>query len=223
MKYAYKVLHIEGVSEERDNAVNGIKHVMGLTEELPCLTIDFMTPENRHRYLREHPEFFTTKAFKLGELGVWASNIEAWKAFLDSDYDALLIFEDDTALHPNFVNAMNDYLAELPADWDVFSPYIHWWQEQNLYLPEYKVSENICVAYQNWSLAAYFISREGAKKALNSIRNGIYTPIDLHLFKGIYDFHAYTLEPKSQKYCDLWYFDSTIQNVPELLSVSEGE
>lgn len=222
MKIAYKVFHIDGTSPERDNAVQLIKETMGLTPELPCLTINFMNSNTRKEFLDSNPNFKTTRAFKIGELGIWASNIEAWMAFLNSDYDALLLFEDDVKLDPEFVGAMDKYLAELPADWDVFSPYIHWWQEANLYKPEYKVSENICFAYQNWSLAAYFISKAGVLKALKSIENGIYTPIDLHLFKCIFDFHAYTLEPKAKKYSDLWYFNSTIQNVPELMSVSAG-
>jgi GR25 family glycosyltransferase involved in LPS biosynthesis len=222
MKYAYKVLHIEGVSQERDAAVNGIKQIMAGIEELPCLTIDFVTPEYRHRFLDQNPDFKTTKPFKIGELGVWASNIEAWKAFLDSDYDALLLFEDDVNLDPDFVKGMEAYLNKLPHEWDLFSPYIHWWQEGNLYKEEYSVNDEICIAYQNWSLAAYFISKEGARKALASISGGIYTAIDLHLFKGIYDFNAYTTQPKAKKYTDLYYFESTIQNNPKLMSVSAG-
>lgn len=220
MRYAYKVFHIDGISHERDLAVSKIDEVMEGIDKLPCLTIDFNTYEYRKRFLDQNPDFKTTKPFKLGEIGIWASNMEAWKAFLQSDYDALLLFEDDVQLDPDFIQGMDNYLKQLPPDWDMFSPYIHWWQESNLYKEEYTVNKDICVAYQNWSLAAYFISRKGAVKALDSVRNGIYTAIDLHLFKGIYDFNVYTTQPQARKYSDLHYFESTIQNNPKLMSVT---
>ena len=39
---------------------------------------------------------------KTGVVGVWASNFLAWKNLLESDYDAVIIFEDDAEMKDNF-------------------------------------------------------------------------------------------------------------------------
>ena len=41
-----------------------------------------------------------------GKLGVYASHLAVWEAFLASDYDIALILEDDVVFHDDFPEAL---------------------------------------------------------------------------------------------------------------------
>jgi GR25 family glycosyltransferase involved in LPS biosynthesis len=213
MKYKYKVFHIEGISSDRDMAANNIKQTLSSIEELNVSTVNYSNENEVKEFVKKFPNFKPNRKFKIGELGVWASNYQAWNEFLNSDYDALLLFEDDIKINDNFLEGMNEYLKRLPKNWDFFSPYVHWWQAENIYNSNRDDIEDpdICRSYQSWSLACYFISKNGVRKALKDLNNGFEDPVDWHIFKNKELFDVYTLKPNSNKYCDLLYLNTTIQ------------
>ena len=213
MRYQYKAFHIDGISLDRDLAVKDIKQSLSNIEELNVSTVNYSNENEIKEFVNKFSEFKPNRNFKVGELGVWASNYQAWNEFLKSDYDALLLFEDDIKIDDNFLDGMNEYLNRLPSGWDFFSPYVHWWQSENIY-NSYRDDigdEDLCRSYQSWSLACYFISKNGIKKALEDLKNGFEDPVDWYIFKNKELFNIYTLKPGSNKYCDLLYLNTTIQ------------
>ena len=57
--------------------------------------------------------------FSLGEVGVACSHREIWKKVIENDYDKVIIFEDDIAPGEDFKKRLNEYLNDLPDDWDI--------------------------------------------------------------------------------------------------------
>lgn len=211
--YQYKVFHLDGIDLDRDAAVNNIKSILANIPELNVSTVNYKNELEVIKFHKKFPKFKANRDFKIGELGIWASNYQAWSEFLDSEYDALLIFEDDIKIDSDFIEGMNKYLNKLPEDWDFFSPYVHWWQSENLYnssINDYGDDE-ICKAYQSWSLACYFVSKNGVKKILQSLENGFIDPVDSYIFKNKKLFNTYTLKPGANKFCNLLYLKTTIQ------------
>jgi GR25 family glycosyltransferase involved in LPS biosynthesis len=205
---------MNGVSTERDIATHNIKEILSDLPELDSRTINYFDVKESEGFVKKYPNFITKKLFKLGEIGVWASNYEAWDTFVKSDYDYLILFEDDAKIDPDFIEGITDYIKELPEGWDFFSPYVHWWQQNNNYNPgvhDYG-HKDICKAYQVWSLACYVVSKSGAIKAIEEANKGIIDPVDWFIFQDVQRFNTYTLKPKVKQYCDINYFETTIQN-----------
>jgi GR25 family glycosyltransferase involved in LPS biosynthesis/predicted O-methyltransferase YrrM len=211
--YQYKIFHLDGISTDRDLATSSLKSRLADVPELNVSTINYSDEYEIKKFISKFPKFKPNRNFKVGELGIWASNYQAWSEFLDSKYDCLLLFEDDIKIDDNFLQGMDDYLNRLPNNWDFFSPYVHWWQSQNIY-NSYRDNigdTDICSSYQSWSLACYFISKNGVKKALEDLNNGFNDPVDWYIYKNKELFNIYTLKPGSNKYCDLLYLNTTIQ------------
>lgn len=143
--------------------------------------------------------------WKYGELGVWASNWLAWKNFLKTDADYLILAEDDVVLVDNCKQLLDMYMKQLPEGWDQF----HLWVpkgDRSLYDPnKHGVgSMYVAKAYQNWSNTAYMLSRSGAQKLLDDVKKrGIKLPLDWLWFKesAEFDFGCYTLTPQSTHLC----------------------
>jgi GR25 family glycosyltransferase involved in LPS biosynthesis len=139
-----------------------------------------------------------------GVVGVWASNYMAWKAFLESDYDTLIIFEDDIALSKNFRAIAEIYLAELMPVWDFFSFFV---PNDSLFAYNPQIhdmgDENTCRSYQQWSCAGYAVSRKGAERAIQDVESqGITAPVDWYIFnfrmkqeETQAQFSTYTVKP----------------------------
>lgn len=213
MKYAYKIFHINEVSEARDTAVSNIKSILKDIPELQSTTINYSDENEVSFFKTKFAEFNPRREFKIGELGIWASNYYAWNEFLNSEYDVLLLFEDDIKIDDNFILGIDSYINRLPDSWDFFMPFVHWWQANNIYNKDRDDfgDQDICKAYQSWSLAAYVVSKNGAKKILDSLLNGFDDPVDWYIFKNKSLFNTYTLKPEANKFCDLLYLQTTIQ------------
>lgn len=151
--------------------------------------------------------------WKPGELGIWASNYMAWKNFLKTDYDFLILMEDDIVLDSNFNDKLNKYIKELPKNWDVFTVYIP--EDGNIRYDKKKNdlligSDNICKVYQSWSCLCYVVSRSGAKNILKLIKNRVKSPLDHYLFyhKSL---QVYTIRKEKGNICSLFETKSTVQ------------
>jgi GR25 family glycosyltransferase involved in LPS biosynthesis len=188
-------------------------------DEFPTPTIIIKNQDDVKNFyqnanIKIYPMGHFNTGWKPGELGIWASNYTAWKNFLKSDYDYIILMEDDIVLGNDFNNKLIRYIDELPEDWDIFTAYIpsfgnerYGKNRKSLYVDK----ENICRVYQSWSCLCYVISKQGAKKLLKEVQSTVRSPIDHYLFyhKGI---NAYTIKLEKGNICDIYTTSSTVQN-----------
>jgi hypothetical protein len=218
----YKVLHLtEEKNQSRVKCAEKIRATLNLDElESPTILIDgidslkkflseyplFNVDPNGYdpMHSRNSPEYDKEKATPVGwiyqELGIWASNYLAYKDFLNSDYEYLMLFEDDVVINANFLELVDSYMRELPEDWDVFYPYS---PEPPLFYGEV-ISDHLCRPYTTWSNAAYMVSKKGVKKLIDSVETeAIYMPIDWHILKQQDKYSIFTIQVGFDKGCYL--------------------
>ena len=187
-------------------------------DQLETPTFIMKSPEDvKSFYSKEKMKIYPLGHFKTGwkpgELGIWASNYTAWKNFLKTDYDYVILMEDDIVLTDNFNSKLVSYLDELPDNWDIFTAYIptfgniRYEKRKNELLIG---KENVCKVYQSWSCLCYVVSRSGAERLMKESRQIIKSPIDHYLFyhRGL---NAYTLKMEKENICSLYETESTVQ------------
>jgi GR25 family glycosyltransferase involved in LPS biosynthesis len=165
--------------------------------------------------IKIYPKGHEDGGWKPGELGIWASNYTAWNNFVDSKYDHLMLMEDDIQISKNFNQMIYKYIDELPEDWDVFTVYIP--ETGNI---RYKKNakdlmigkENICKVYQSWSCLCYIVSKSGAKKIIEDVKNPVSRPIDHYLYYHN-SLNVYTIKMDRPNICNIYKTRSTVQNV----------
>lgn len=225
MNLGFTVFHIEGINKGRDYCYRDLTGFLSkYVDFVPTPTVMLSNNQEVKEFLDATPEFSINYAtdywvpgnnfpHKAGVVGVWASNYLAWKALLDSDKDALLIFEDDVILGANFPAILGKYMAELPPDWDIFSFFVP--EDTHVrYNDSHKIEGRsyVCRNYQDWSCAGYMISRSGAQKAMDDIAaNGVSAPVDWYVFDFEYPghttnvFNGYCLKPTA--YVPMQFFE----------------
>lgn len=163
--------------------------------------------------IKIHPLGHFGTGWKPGELGIWASNYTAWKNFLKTDYEYIILMEDDIVLSSNFNEKLKEYITELPNNWDVFTVYIpetgnvRYEKRKHEFLID---KENICKVYQSWSCLCYVVSKNGAKKLLKEVQRGVKSPLDHFLFYNR-RLNVYAIKPESGNICHLYDTKSTVQ------------
>lgn len=205
MKLAYQLFHIDGIQWSRDECARAIRSSL----ELPEL--------GSPTYTSTDPcDLAFSKEFKPGEVGLWNSTYEALRKFVDySDFDALLILEDDVILHPGFLAGALGYLDRLPMHWDFFYQYVHPWQGANNFNMSYAIGDTqICRSYQVWSNACFWVSKKGATRLLEAVAEPIDEAVDWYILKRgmTREWDVYTLKPGVNMFCNIGGFDTTIQN-----------
>jgi GR25 family glycosyltransferase involved in LPS biosynthesis len=216
MSVSFEVFHLDSVGGIRATLNEAIKNYMKDIPELKSGTINFMDGEEYYsEFLSSNKDFKPTVEMKIGWLGVWASNFNAWKALLDSDYESVILFEDDANPEQRIAERSVELIKRLPEDWDFFSLYVDPNMHEKFNQEHEFGDEEICRAYQDWSLACYAVSRKGAEKALNLIKEvGFAEPIDYFVFnKTNKIFNSYTLKPSVTKLCQLAGLPTTIQDI----------
>jgi len=115
-----------------------------------------------------------------GEKGCYASHIHAWRQLLDSDAQALVVFEDDVQLCEG-LSAVLDAIAALPAPWDMVKLMGRPQREKTRWAKPLSAGHQL-IAYRRVPsfTAGYVISRAGAQKLLQS-RLPFGRPIDVDL------------------------------------------
>ena len=205
MNLAYQLFHINGVSVERDDAAAVVQATLNLSSlNSPTMSSETSFPFN------------LAKQFKPGEVGLWHSTIVALKNFLDSDFDALLILEDDIVLWDGFLEKSCEYVERLPEHWDYFYQYVHPWQQDNNFNPACEIGdEYLCRSYQVWSNACFWVSKKGAQILLEAInKEPIDEAVDWYILKRgmTREWDVYSLRPLVKAYCHIGGFETTIQN-----------
>ena len=206
---AYQVLHLPGAGAERDACYSAIRYFLGDRNYLGSETFSISSREEYLQHFSTHPELVVAEIpnhgvdgspwpKKWGQIGIWASNVEAYKKFLATDFDFLVMFEDDVVLHPDFADRFLEIIKEIPNDMDFFSPYL---PNDTIcrYRPEWHDipgKKYVSVAFQDWSTACYMVSRKGARRVLDDIQlRGIDRPLDWY----IYNYHHQPYPPMKFK------------------------
>ena len=171
------------------------------------------------KFVEENPDFNVDpmgynldnkQGWRYGEVGIWASNWLAWKSFIESEYDYLILMEDDIVLYENFLPELERYMKQLPENFDAFHAFCP--SDQNhKYDLSMDFSNEVCSSYQDWSAACYVVSRSGAQKMIYFASRGIKLPLDWFMFRQKNLLSVYTIKPEAKRICDILMIDSTFQ------------
>lgn len=224
----FKILHLEGDSESlrlRDRLVLEAKEQLldSFTElDSPTFLInDKASVSNfyKNNKITIDSRGHNQQGWKFGELGVWASNFKAWENFAKTDYEALILMEDDIVLEPSFSEKIVRYVRELPENWDIFSAYIPTSTNASYHRASKKLFDkhpgNVCEIYQSHSCLCYVVSRSGAEKLLELVNKvPVSMPVDTYLYYNT-NINAYALKMSTKQICrdyDENQTHTTIQN-----------
>ena len=223
MSICFKVFHLDK-NKERERFSTEITNYLisnGLNElDTPTISVsdinDIKSFINKYHFNLD-PNGYNLdciQGWKMGEVGIWASNFIAWNNFLDTDNEIVLLMEDDIIFQNEFLNDLNDKVKELPDGWDFFSFFVPR-DQHGSYNEKMSVSENISMVYQDWSMLCYLVSRKGAQKLIESCKNLVSLPLDWHVYRQREKFNSYSIKPNVKLMCDIASIDSTFQNKQE--------
>lgn len=222
MKIAYNIFHDKDSTNHFRKSLyqSSIDYLDNNFPALSSPTIHFKDEKDTIDFIVSHDDFNPIDRFKKGEIGIWASNYLSWKNFLDSDFDALINFEDDGFIQSDFKKKLDILATELPDEWDILGIYYSDAQASR-YKPELSVTDNLSVCFQTWSNLCYMISRSGAKKVLEYVNSGFSVPIDLYLFGSNNNLNVYNSKPDFGKIIALAQIPSTIQQDSNKIDLRE--
>jgi len=119
-----------------------------------------------------------------GELGVWVSTINVWEYIVKNKIDKMIVLEDDITLQKDFVNKLEEYIKELPNNFDFLS--LYYFEGQNKINKSLNIgSDKIQKSTLQYSAGqATLYSYAGAKKLLKLVyRKGIEYTTDCFIFR----------------------------------------
>lgn len=143
---------------------------------------------------------------KIGELGIWLSQINVWRYIVDNDLDWMIAFEDDAILAPDGQELITKSMSCLPDDWDAFSLFTPDDQRDDyrydvsydengyprlrssMFLPNerslfYVGNDVVCRAAHGYSGVAVMYSQKGARRLLGAVeKRGLYSTSDCFLY-----------------------------------------
>ena len=153
-----------------------------------------------------------TVGWTKGEIPIFLANYHAWKNFLSTDHEFVILCEDDIVFQSYGVGLLKHYMNLLPADWDVFS--YHCPAGQNFkYRQELHSFDSgpLSRAYQDHHLLCYVVSRAGAEKLIADAESHvIMDPIDWFIFYQSDVMNVYTVKPLEEHGVLSVELDSTV-------------
>jgi GR25 family glycosyltransferase involved in LPS biosynthesis len=224
MIFTHKIFHLEDAVEREQYAVNMNNYLSSYSTELDVNAVRISNDEELNKFLKDNPDFKldpygyeldNIRGWRYGEIGVWASNFLAWKKFLTSSSDAVILMEDDILFEEDFMELLTKYIKELPEHWDAFFFAVAPGQF-NKYGPhaDIRTGENICIAYQDHWMLCYVMSKKGVEKALAQVSRGVNLPLDWFFFRQHFLFSSYTLKPTSKSAVSGSPTETTFQRQP---------
>lgn len=106
-----------------------------------------------------------------GACGCWLSHYSILKKFVNSDFEKILILEDDFNINfaPDYFDAyMSETLKELPSSWDIFYLSVYFNDNYGLKAKE-DYSKNLFKVNFGLTTHAMAYSRDGAEKLLSQM------------------------------------------------------
>ena len=213
MKLCYKILHLDS-AVDRQGLYEQACQTLSQFEQLDSPNFALSDMAESARFVVEQapllsfdpngfndPATYWPMGWKRGELSVWVAYYRAWKAFLRTDNDYLLLGEDDVSFKQFFVPLLNQYISMLPDGWDVFSAFCP--TGQVFKYRDYKHSFNngpLCKAYQDHHLLCYVLSRKGAEELVKRAESQILCdPVDWFIFYQSDIMSIYTVKPREEQ------------------------
>ncbi len=220
-KFVHKIFHLDK-HIEREHLYKLINDYIGQysfgvgtpTVEISCKEeLDNFCTNHNINFKKEGSRMETEQGWKWGEVSLWAGNILAYKKFLETDSDYLILIEDDIEYIDGFFENLVRYISLLPNDWDTFFYYNsshNNFSLKDLFSPD---SHDVCRVEQSWSTLCYVINKKSAKKILDDIQNNfIDLPIDHYFLLQPHKYNSYTVSKNSKMYCKIANLESTFQN-----------
>lgn len=184
-----------------DNRIKNKQRIDLVMEGNKKLDINFLNATDTrelNKFFELNTDFsLTWDNFKLGEIGCFGSHYNVWKYLVDSEDNFVLVLEDDAYLEKDFMTTLSKFYSQLPKNFDFFSVYVDK-NQKDRYSDSMSVSEDLAIAYQDWSTLGYVVSKSGAKKALEYVKKfGMNEPVDWFIFRKNNNkkFKVYTPKP----------------------------
>lgn len=186
------------INNSRVENIDRIKSLIGQEEYVDIKFLNAIDDDERRKFIEKYPEVKPYHNYKLGEFGCFGSHYIIWKYLLESDMDQIIVFEDDAFVEDTIVESIKTFMENLPKDYDVFSVYVDANQYDRYREIEHKINNFISKGYQDWSTLCYIVSRKGAQKLIDRVKEyGMDAPVDWFIFRngdaGLFD--VYTLPP----------------------------
>lgn len=128
-----------------------------------------------------------------GDIGCILSHLKVCKIAKDRGYKNYLIFEDDAEFHPSFEQSFNDYISQVPKDWDMIYLGGSHMPHANSPNPQ-AVSENIAKIKQSYTSHAIALN-ERVYDSIISLWEKQDERIDICLSKIQFRFNCYAFRP----------------------------
>ncbi len=166
MRIAYTILEVD-----RHENANLIRSKLSFLDEMKTEVCD--ARKEYPNCINKYPQYkhIFNSLTNVGFIGLWISNLNAFYSLLDSDYDAILIFEDDAVPVEDFETKFQICVEELPEDFSILSMgyrevYL------NSYTKEHLIGKaNICRMFQTGDSWAVLYNKEFVKELLAAIVN----------------------------------------------------
>jgi len=145
--------------------------------------------QNNIKMLPEFSEPYHGRPLTYGEIGCFMSHYNIWQDIVASEYETVLVFEDDIRFEPYFVQKLDHLMAELrtiPEKWDLVflgRKILHNSEEPWLD----SSSQLVMVDYTYWTLS-YILTKAGAQKLLAADPLTKMVPVD-EFIPIMYDRH----------------------------------
>lgn len=229
MNYSKFCYQIHTLSMNRAQTVNKTRSI--LDEKIANLntdTVGIFRKKDLDSFIDLNPNFKVSsenleKPLKYPEVGLWASNYLAINAFLESDFEYLILVEDDVMLKNVFYTKLEEYLEEMPSDWDcflIFKPtnifYISGYESLLNEEQYYTDSLKIWKAHQSWSTGCLLLNRSGALAFKNYIESGISGAMDIFLFGSQKVMNVYSPAKLEESMAELHLYSTLIQSGKEI-------
>jgi len=241
MSFVYNIFHLDKDTGRGKNYSSVVSYMPDYADKLDSPTVGFSSAEDIDEFCSANPDFALDyegynprdltqnillqslpllKGWKLGEVGIWASNFLSWKAFLETDADYLILMEDDCVIEEDFMPKIIEYMDELPANWDMYHHFVHF-QDAPWYSKKRDIgTPHVCRAYQEWSNLCYVVNRRSAQKLLDLASEGIALPLDWFWSKQPEKINTYTLKPAVYSGISLECLPSTFQTTSRRLNLA---
>lgn len=222
MKISHKIFHLEDAVERHDYFQNINEYLKQHSQELSSPSVRISNQQEFEDFLSSQEDFNLSltgynldniQGWRYGEVGVWASNFLAWKEFLESDADIVILMEDDILFYPDMIERLTSYLSELPDGWEAFHFAVPSGQFHK-YTMSLASGENTCGVYQDHWMLCYVLNKRGVKKCLDVASRGINLPLDWFFFRQRHLINSYTIKPETRTSVYGSPTGTTFQNQP---------
>ena len=152
----------------------------------------------------------------IGEIGIYCTFIQAARNFLKTNYNYLVIMEDDNKATSSFPEILAKIVKRAPIHWDVIN--LNPTSEVD-YSPNFLDFKPFSKAYSSNHTDCFLLNRRSANIILADLeKNGVLAPLDWYLYNGyrysdieISIFESYEIKPWIPKLVSNYELESSIR------------